>query len=169
MEPKDVYKFCPRCGGKLVAKQDYLDCSSCGFRFYINPIPCNAVIIENEKNEILLVKRRIEPKAGTWDLPGGFLKPGENYFESARRETKEELHVEIEIKGIVGIYEDTYLFQDILNPTLLTTVAGKIISGNLRADDDVTDYKYFPKEDVLKQELSFIGVRRSLEDYLRRS
>lgn len=166
MDPKEAYRFCPKCGGKLVAKQDSLDCSSCGFRFYINPIPSNAVIIENEKNEILMVKRRIEPRAGTWDLPGGFLKPGENFFDSVKREIREELHIEIEITGIVGIYEDIYIFQDIKNPTLLITVTTKITSGNLKADDDISDYRYFPKEEVLKQELSFRGVRKSLEDYI---
>lgn len=166
MDPKKVYKFCPRCGGKLVIKQDSLDCSSCGFRFYINSIPCNAVLIENEKHEILMVKRKVEPRAGTWDLPGGFLKAGENFFDSVKREIREELHVEIEVTGIIGIYEDTYLFQEILNPTLMITTTAKIISGNLKADDDVSDYRYFPKEEVLKQELSFQGIRKSLEDYI---
>jgi NADH pyrophosphatase NudC (nudix superfamily) len=166
MDPKNVYKFCPRCGGKLVIKQDSLECVNCGFHFYINSIPCNSVIIESEKKEILLVKRKVEPRAGTWDLPGGFLKPGENFYESAKREIREELHVEIEISGIVGIYEDTYLFQEILNPTLMITTAGKIISGDLKADDDVLEYRYFTKEEVLQQELSFSGIRKSLEDYI---
>lgn len=166
MDPKEVYKFCPRCGGKLVIKQDSLECINCSFHFYINSIPCNSAIIENEKNEILLVKRRVNPRAGTWDLPGGFLKSGENFFDSVKREIREELHVEIEIAGIVGIYEDSYLFQEILNPTLMITTAAKIISGKLKADDDVSDYKYFSKEEVLKQELSFQGIRKSLEDYI---
>jgi len=167
MEPRNVYKFCPRCGGKLVDNQDFLECTSCGFHFYINSIPCNAVIIENERHEILMVKRKVEPRADTWDLPGGFLKPGENFFDSAKREIREELHVEIEITGIVGIYEDTYLFQNILNPTLMIATTAKIISGNLKADDDVSEYTYFPKEEVLKLELSFIGIRKSLEDYIK--
>lgn len=166
MDPKDSYKFCPRCGGKLVKKQDFLECVSCGFHLYINSIPCNAVIIENDKNEILLVKRKVDPRAGTWDLPGGFLKPGENFFESVKRETQEELHIEIKITGIVGIYEDTYLFQNIVNPVLVIVVKANILNGELKADDDVSDYKYFPKENVLEQNLSFSGIRRSLEDYI---
>lgn len=166
MDPKNVYKFCPKCGGKLNEKQDYLECPSCGFHFYLNSIPCNAVIIENEKREFLLVKRKMEPRAGTWDLPGGFLKPGENFFNSVKREVKEELHVEIEVIKITGIYEDAYLFQGILNPTLCITVEAKILSGNLRADDDAEEYRYFPRDEVLKLDLSFKGIRKSLEDYI---
>lgn len=169
MDPRSVYKFCPKCGGRLRDKQEYLECSSCGFHFYLNSIPCNAVIIENENKEILLVKRRIEPRGGTWDLPGGFLKPGENFLDSIKREVKEELGVAIEIGQIIGIYEDKYLFQEILNPTLCITVTARIQGGNLKADDDVSDYKYFNINDVLKQELSFAGIRKSLEDYLLRA
>ncbi len=63
MEPKDFYKFCPKCGEKLIAqKENFLRCEKCGFHFYINPLPCNAVIIENEKGEIMLVKRKFDPK-----------------------------------------------------------------------------------------------------------
>jgi NADH pyrophosphatase NudC (nudix superfamily) len=166
MDPRTAYIFCPRCGNKLKEIPEHLECTSCGFIFYINPIPCNAVVIENEKQEILLAKRKFDPKKGYWDLPGGFLKTGENYFESVKREIKEELHIEIKVTGIVGIYEDTYLFQNILNPTLLITAAAKILSGILKADDDVSDYKFFPREQVLQQKLSFSGIQKSLEDYL---
>lgn len=166
MDPKGVYKFCLRCGGELNEKYDYLECSSCGFHFYINPSPCNAVIIENERREILLVKRKLEPQKGTWDLPGGFLKPAESWVDSIKREIREELHVEITVDRIVGIYEDTYLYQGIKNPTLLVTATAKIVGGELRADDDVSDYKYFSREDVLKQDIAFKGVYKSLEDYL---
>lgn len=167
MDPRKAYRFCPRCGGKLVEKTDFLRCTSCGLHFYINSIPCNAVIIENEKHEILLVKRKMEPRAGFWDLPGGFLKAGEDFFHSVKRELREELHVEIEVGGIVGIYEDTYPFQDIVNPTLIIVVAARIIRGDLKAEDDVSEYKYFSKERVLEQDLSFPGIRRSLEDYFK--
>jgi NADH pyrophosphatase NudC (nudix superfamily) len=95
MEPKNFYKFCPKCGGNLVfQKENCLICRNCKFHFYINPLPCNAAIIENEKGEIMLVERKVDPKKGFWDWPGGFINPGESLEDSLKREIKEELNVE---------------------------------------------------------------------------
>lgn len=49
------------------------------------------VIIENEKNEILLQKRK-EPY-GVWGLPGGLMELGETVEENARREVYEECNI----------------------------------------------------------------------------
>ena len=41
------YNFCPKCGGETEQKaHNLLVCSNCGYNFYINPTPTNAVILE---------------------------------------------------------------------------------------------------------------------------
>jgi 8-oxo-dGTP diphosphatase len=40
--------------------------------------------------EILLIRRRNQPYAGHWALPGGFIDPGESPEQAARRELAEE-------------------------------------------------------------------------------
>jgi 8-oxo-dGTP diphosphatase len=42
------------------------------------------------KNELLLIKRKHEPFAGRWALPGGFVEIEEDLLEGAERELKEE-------------------------------------------------------------------------------
>jgi ADP-ribose pyrophosphatase YjhB (NUDIX family) len=54
--------------------------------------------------EILLLKRAVEPGLGAWDLPAGYLDPGESFEMAARRETLEEAGIEIELLGLVGVY-----------------------------------------------------------------
>ena len=125
MNPKDAYKYCLRCGHSVVLeKENMLTCPKCNFAFYINPAASNAAIIENDKGEILLVKRKFDPQKGYWDWPGGFLEINENLEESIKREIKEELGVEIELDRFIGVYPDTYLSQGILRPVISLVMSG---------------------------------------------
>jgi len=170
MNPKKAYKFCPLCGGKFEPQVDeLLVCTTCKFQYWINPKPANAVIIENDANEILLVKRAHPPKKGYWDLPGGFISAYENLEVSVMREIEEELGVVVRMKEIIGVYEDLYVYQKILNPTLTIAVAARITDGTMKASDDVSEFKFFSKQDILHQEVAFATVTRALTDYIQKN
>ncbi len=167
MELIDALKYCPRCTTEFTKNSGrLLLCPNCKYKQYINPVPCNGVIIVNEQNQIMLVRRKSDPKKGYWDLPGGFIEPGESFVGSVEREIREELGIEIEMIKIVGIYNDYYLYEGVNIPTFGVVVEAKIKSGELSINDDITDYKFFNKEDVLSQELAFDSLRKGLEDYL---
>jgi mutator protein MutT len=53
-----------------------------------------AVIISNEKNEVLLLNHVLRPISG-WGFPGGFLDKGEQAEDAIRREIREEIGIEI--------------------------------------------------------------------------
>lgn len=168
MHPKKAYKFCPRCGSSLKAKADnLLFCSNCHFKFYINPVPCNGVIIENEKQEILLVRRAVAPKKGFWDLPGGFININEDLEQSVKREIKEELAVEIEVEKILNVYYDHYSYQKISFPTLGIVAIAQIVGGKLSAADDVKTFKYFKEKEIPYQKIAFESIKQALRDYFK--
>ncbi|MGL4253519.1 MAG: (deoxy)nucleoside triphosphate pyrophosphohydrolase [Fusobacteriaceae bacterium] len=57
-----------------------------------------AGIIENEKNEILCVKRSREMSLPNfWEFPGGKIEKGESIFQALARELSEELEISGEI------------------------------------------------------------------------
>ena len=167
MEPKEVFKFCPKCRGDLdLQSNNFLICKKCGLHFYLNPIPTNAVIMENDKGDIMMVKRKFEPKKGYWDWPGGFINPGESLEDSVKREIKEELGVDVGEIEIVGVYEDRYLYQDILSYTICIAVSAKITIGSLKVSDDISGYKYFSKEEIFRQNFAFPSIKQGISDYL---
>ncbi|MFM9593722.1 NUDIX hydrolase [Streptomyces scabiei] len=81
--------------------------------------------------QILLVRKKL---TGGWVMPGGLIEMGETLADAGRRETKEEAGVEVEIHGIVGIFDSNLLSTreglHILDITLAATVvAGEPHSG----------------------------------------
>ncbi|MFQ6116467.1 MAG: NUDIX domain-containing protein [bacterium] len=157
-----MYKYCPKCGSDLVYKRVgenlRLVCKGCGFIFYQNPTPAVGVILMKD-DEILLVKRKYEPRAGFWSLPAGFLEWDENVEEAARREVKEETGLEIELDGLFGVYSG---FDDPRNHVLLVVYRGQIRNGEIAAGDDATEVKFFPLT-ALPQDIAFKNHRRVLE------
>ncbi|MBS7287288.1 MAG: NUDIX domain-containing protein [Candidatus Freyarchaeota archaeon] len=65
------------------------------------PMSLIAVVIVEEEGKYLLVEER----SGFWALPGGKVKVGENLVEAARREVREETGYDVEVQGIVRIYQ----------------------------------------------------------------
>lgn len=170
MKPSEAFKFCPKCGGKFDRNKDnLLVCSNCNFRFYLNPLPCNALILENNKGEILLVKRKFDPKKGYWDLPGGFIEPGEDLDLSSKREIKEELGLDIEITKIVGVYADKYPYSGVDYSTFCVVAAAKILNGEIKYHDDIIGFQFFPKNEILNQELAFESLKTAIGDYINRN
>ena len=61
-------------------------------------------VVVRRGGSIVLVKRRRPPYEGYWALPGGLVEYGETVEEAVVREVREETGLEVEIKGLVGVY-----------------------------------------------------------------
>ncbi|WP_134684848.1 NUDIX domain-containing protein [Brevibacillus migulae] len=63
-----------------------------------------AVII-NEHNEMLMVWRNRKPEKDTWSIPGGKVELYETLEQCVVREVKEEVNLDVEVKGLLCIAE----------------------------------------------------------------
>ena len=164
------YVFCVRCKGTFVyQKKNLLICSSCGFRFYMNPRPCNAAVLVRKNGEILLVRRKYEPKKGLWDLPGGFVDINESAEESLSRELQEELGINLKTFTYLGSFYDTYLYKGATYPTLGIVFVGKLDTQKISSLDDVAEVKFFRKEDIPFDKIAFESIRHAIRLFLKRT
>lgn len=66
-----------------------------------------AIVIRNDKNEILFVKRSMMKKTlpGIWSFPSGTVEEGESSFDTAVREAKEELNIDVKVERLISSCE----------------------------------------------------------------
>ena len=161
------FKYCPNCKTNVKVSNRLIDCTDCGFHFYFNPSPTNGLILENEKGEVLLVKRKYPPKKGYWDIPGGFVDFEETIEESLEREIKEELGIEISHLKYFASTSDRYLFRDINYHTLCFVFLAKAITNqDLSPSDDITEIKFFHKDNIPIDKLAFVSLKEVFIKYL---
>lgn len=64
-------------------------------------LPGAAVIVTDAGGRVLLMQRS---DTGGWGLPGGFMDPGESLEETARREVREEVGLELDELTLMNIF-----------------------------------------------------------------
>lgn len=156
-------RFCPHCGTRLVLRDEHgvrrPTCPACGFIHYRNPVPAAGVIL-HRRGEVLLVKRRYDPRAGAWSLPAGFMEYGETPRHCARRELREETGLTARLGPLFGVYAgfDDPRVRAVLVLYLVERATGRIVPG-----DDAIEARYFPL-DRLPRDIAFQAHREALEE-----
>ena len=108
--------FCSHCGAPVSLKVPAGDnlprhvCERCGAIHYQNPKMVVGAIPEWE-GRLLLCRRAIEPRAGLWTLPAGFMENAETAAEAAARETLEEACARVEIGELFSFITVPHITQ----------------------------------------------------------
>jgi 8-oxo-dGTP diphosphatase len=90
---------------------------------------------------VVLVKRRFEPLAGQWSLPGGAIEVGETLEAGVTREVREETGLTIDVGTIVEVFDRIFLDETsrVRYHFVLIDYACRATSGPFRAGSDVSD------------------------------
>lgn len=112
-------------------------------------------------DRVALVKRSGSYGSGTWSPPGGHVEFGESVLETARRETMEEIGIEIENLEVLGFTEDVAE----VNHYITVWVRSDWASGELKTSDMEFTVSGFFKMDDLPEPL-FISFRNLIDGRL---
>ena len=157
-------RYCHFCGARLTKKiwegSLRLFCERCCEAIYENPIPATCLVVIDSMERVLLVKRSVEPRAGCWCLPGGFMELGEAPEQAALRELKEETGLSGKVELLLGVSSNPSSLYDTV---LMVGYLVKQYSGILKAGDDASDAGYFQLDTL--PDIAFSSHRRFIRIY----
>lgn len=166
MQPSELFRHCPRCGLPRTESTNPFRCASCGFLYYFNPCCAVGGIILNPRNEILLLRRAKEPAKGLLALPGGFIDIGETAEDALRRETLEEVNLELGDLSYLCSQINAYDYEDITYPVLdFFFVATARHPEVARPLDGVDGFAWRVVDSIDPGEVAFPSLRAALETF----
>ena len=94
-----------------------------------------------DAGRVVLVKRRFEPLAGQWSLPGGSLDVGESLRDGVAREAREETGLDVDVGPVVEVFDRILLDTDrrVRYHYVLIDYLCHPVGGHLQAASDVAD------------------------------
>jgi 8-oxo-dGTP pyrophosphatase MutT (NUDIX family) len=125
-----------------------------------------AVLLTNDKGELLLLQQAAISKGFKWGPPAGRIHPFEDPLMCVKRETKEEIGASIELQRLVGVYtvkrgEDASGIGFVF--------AGTIIDGEISpAKGEIMNYRFFSRRELeeliksdklYKPEYNILGIK----------
>ena len=166
----DKFKYCPVCGSEHFEVNNIKSkkCQDCGFTYYLNPSSATVALIINEKDELLVVRRKNEPAKGTLDLPGGFVDMDETGEEGMAREVKEETGLDaIEVSYQFSI-PNLYLYSGFMVHTLDMFYKVKVKDlSHVEAMDDAAAYYWIALDKLNPEEFGLGSIRQGLTKFLQ--
>jgi ADP-ribose pyrophosphatase YjhB (NUDIX family) len=168
-----MFKYCPACASqKIVLSGHRFHCPDCGFVYYHNTAAATGCVIRAAGGKILLLVRGKEPAKGKFDLPGGFVDPGEGALEGLRRELREEIGWDIP-SGIEPVlfasFPNVYPYHNIIYNTCDLFFAIDVLSlteKDLQLEEaEIGGLRFVSLVDINDDDLAFDSTRRALQAY----
>jgi ADP-ribose pyrophosphatase YjhB (NUDIX family) len=151
-------RFCSQCGAAVVLRRpdgDTLErhvCSACGEIHYLNPKVVVGTVCRWH-DRVLLCRRAIEPRAGLWVVPAGYLERGESTEDGARREAFEEAGARLDITGLLAVYNVVRIGQ------VQLFYGARLLDPDVVAGPETLELDLFEWSAIPWDELAFPSVR----------
>jgi ADP-ribose pyrophosphatase YjhB (NUDIX family) len=146
----DGWKYCPRCSSDLERTDEYVVCGGCGYRVYAQSQAGAEAVCFDVAGRVLLGRRAAEPRAGYWDLPGGFVHEGELPLDGMLREVEEETGRVPEPLEFLGMWNEPYFDRIVLCLTWLAR-----LDPDVQPADDLAELRWFSPDELPWDELAF--------------
>ncbi len=110
-------------------------------------------VIEDDKGNIILIKRKYPPYAGKYALPGGFIRYDEKPQQALIREVREETNLLVKIEKKIGTFDAPD--RDPRGKIISKAYKCSIITGKMESGDDSFAVERIPIEKLKDIELAF--------------
>src|SRR5512138_2309080 len=108
-----------------------------------------AILLLDEQNRLLMMKRRDNE---CWGIPGGSLEPGEVVEDAAKRETLEEVNLEIGEMSLFGVFSGPELYYKYPNGDEVYNVSiiysSRDWRGTIQLNDEHTEWRWFSAGEI---------------------
>jgi ADP-ribose pyrophosphatase YjhB (NUDIX family) len=156
--------FCSSCGAHVSLKVPEGDtlpryvCDACGTIHYQNPRMVVGCIPEWQ-DRILLCRRAIEPRYGSWTVPAGYMENGETTLQGAARETLEEANARVEVGPLYALYNIPHINQ------VYILFRARLLDIDFSPGAETLETRLFSESEVPWPDLAFATVRNTLQHY----
>ena len=165
MIPREFFHHCPRCGAKQAALPagNSFKCAACGFLYYFNPAIAVAGFVFAADGRALFIRRAKEPAKGRLALPGGFVDFNETAEEALRRETREEVNLDLADLQFLCTRTNSYPYGGVTYPVLdLFFIARVVRAESVAALDGVESFEWTDPHAVALESIAFPSIRNAL-------
>ena len=158
--------YCSHCGARITRiippdddRPRYV-CEACKTIHYQNPkVVAGCLPVFQDK--ILLCQRAINPRAGFWTLPAGFMELDETSLEAAVRETVEEANAHVEIIELYTVFNLPHVNQ------VYMMFRSDLLDQQFSPGTESLDAKLFNEDEIPWEKLAFTTIRQTLKFYFQ--
>ena len=139
------HQYCSRCGTRTEMRTDERarSCPACGFTSYPPVTPAIMILVTNGRR-LLLARKPAFPR-GRFSALAGFVEPGEMLEDTVRRETREE--VGVEVKNIRYFGSQPWPFPH----SLMIAFTAEYAGGEIRPDGvEIEEARWFEPDQLPK-------------------
>ncbi len=103
-----------------------------------------AILVVDGNNRLLMIRHS---NSGCWGLPGGATEPGEVVESAAKRETVEEVNLQVGGMSLFGVFSGPELYykypngDEVYNVTIV--YLSRIWHGEVKLNDGHTEWRWF--------------------------
>jgi ADP-ribose pyrophosphatase YjhB (NUDIX family) len=156
--------YCSQCGCALARKIPPGDtlprfvCTSCQQVHYENPRVITGCIA-HWQGRVLLCRRAIEPRIGSWTLPAGFMEIGETMEQAALREVQEETGARIRLDALYSVFDIEAINQ------VYIIYRGVLLGPELAVGEECSEVNLFEPDDIPWDQLFYPAIADLLQRY----
>ena len=115
----------------------------------VQRVPCVGGVIQDAAGRLVLIKRRNEPGAGLWSLPGGRIEAGETDEQALVREILEETGLSVTPGQLLGRVQRPARDGAVAD---IRDYLAVVTGGSLQPGDDAADARWVTRDEMLRMQ-----------------